>query len=331
MNLALIEGQKGLGLTSPNPAVGAVIVDSSGTILGKGFHAKAGGPHAEVVAIKDATQRHGADSLRGATIYITLEPCSTTGKTPPCCQAIIDSGISTVYAATTDPWPAHQGQAEAMLNQHGITYTVGLLQQQADELLRFFRSRVVAGRPWVIAKSAITLDGHTTLPKEYGQWISSVESREDVQTLRRQCDAILVGGETVRQDNPMLTLRGDYAKDREQPERIVYTKTSDLPKSAKLFTDEYSDRTHVYHDQPLRSVLEDLASRGISSVLLESGGILFSHALEQKLIDEVVLYIAPMIGGGDTHLIPRGGLLAHLTDLEIDQIGCDIRLRAKVR
>ena len=262
MSIALLEGRKGLGLTSPNPPVGAVLVDSDDRILGKGYHLRAGTPHAEIHAINNATEQFGAEALRGADLYVTLEPCSTEGRTPACCDAIIEAGIGRVFVGTTDPNPDHAGAAIPILKEAGIEVSVGLLEEDANYLIRFFRRRIETGLPWVIAKTALTLDGHTTLPPERGPWISSEQSREDVQFLRRQVDAILVGGETVRADNPRLTLRGKFAEGREQPERIVVTATKDLPQDAGLFNDEFADRTHVYHGQPLEKVLKDLGKAG---------------------------------------------------------------------
>ncbi len=330
MHLALLEGRKGLGLTSPNPPVGAVLVDDEGSILGRGFHSQAGGAHAEVKAINEALEQIGPDRIRGANLFVSLEPCSTHGKTPPCCDAIIRSGIRRVFAGTVDPNPKHAGAAANILNEVGILFVSGILVDDAEYLIRFFRKRIESGRPWVIAKTAMTLDGRTTLPRERGQWISSLESRDDVQHLRRQCDAIMVGGETVRKDDPSLTLRGKYAEGRSQPERIVVTAVKDLPLNAKLFNDDFADRTQVYHGQPLEKVLDDLGLRGINSVLLESGGSLFSHAIGRKLIDEVVFYIAPIIGGGPTTVMPVNGIMADLADLSVEMIGPDIRVTGQI-
>ena len=330
MQLALLEGRKGLGLTAPNPPVGAVIVDDNGEILGQGYHSKAGTGHAEAKAINDSFEKLGPDGIRGANLFVTLEPCSTHGKTPPCCDAIIRSGIRRVFIGTIDPNPDHAGAAVSILNEAGISVVTGVLQEDADYLIRFFAKRVETGRPWMIAKTAMTLDGHTTLPPERGQWISSLESRDDVQHLRRQCDAILVGGETVRKDNPMLTLRGQYAEGRDQPERVVVTAVKDLPLNAKIFNDEFADRTHVYHGQPLEKVLDDLGKRGINSVLMESGGSLFSHAIGRKLIDEVVFYMAPIIGGGPNTVMPVNGIMADIEDLTVQMVGPDIRVTGRI-
>lgn len=330
MQLALLEGRKGLGLTSPNPPVGAVIVDNDGGILGRGYHSKAGTAHAEVKAINDVIETFGPDRLRGSNLFVTLEPCSTQGKTPPCCDAVIRSGIRRVFVGTRDPNPDHFGKADRILNEAGVVVVNGVLRDDAEYLIRFFKRRIETGLPWIIAKTAMTLDGHTTLPPERGQWISSLESRDDVQHLRRQCDAIMVGGETVRTDDPMLTLRGKYAEGREQPERIVVTAVKDLPVNAKIFNDGNADRTHVYHGQKLEDVLEDLGKRGISSVLMESGGSLFSHAIGRKLIDEVVFYMAPIIGGGPNIVMPTKGIMADLEEMSVEMVGPDIRVTAKV-
>jgi diaminohydroxyphosphoribosylaminopyrimidine deaminase/5-amino-6-(5-phosphoribosylamino)uracil reductase len=330
MQQALLEGRKGLGLTSPNPPVGAVIVNDEGKILGRGFHARAGTGHAEVNAINDVIAKTGPEGTKGTNLFVTLEPCSTHGRTPPCCESIIRAGIKRVFIGTMDPNPDHAGAADSILKEAGITVVSGILQEDADYLIRFFRRRVETGLPWVIAKTAMTLDGHTTLPPERGQWISSLESRDDVQQLRRQCDAILVGGETVRTDDPMLTLRGKYAEGREQPERIVVTAVKDLPLMARIFNDEFANRTHVYHGKPLEKVLEDLGSRGICSVLMESGGSLFSHAIGRKLIDEVVFYMAPIIGGGPNTVMPVNGIMADIEDLTVQMVGPDIRVTGRV-
>ena len=325
MRLAIDCGSRGLGMTSPNPAVGAVIV-RDGNVIGEGWHRKAGGPHAEVHAIRDAHEKHGPESTHGATIYVTLEPCSTHGRTPPCTSAIQDAGISRVVVGSTDPNPDHVGRGFDLLLNAGIEVTSGVAEKEADHLLRFFRKHITTGRPWVIAKTAATLSGHTTLPEGEGQWISSPTSREDVQRIRRQCDAILIGGETFRIDNPSLTLRGKWAEGREQPRRVVLTSDSQLPQTHHLFTDEFRELTTVHAGIPLRESLEILGSEGITSVLLESGGRLLAHALEAGLVDELVLYLAPIIGGGGSKTIPVKDFAARLDNLDVSMSGPDIRI-----
>lgn len=325
MQTAIELGFRGLGMTSPNPAVGAIIV-RDGTIIGEGWHKKAGGPHAEVHAIRDAQEKHGPESTHGATIYVTLEPCSTHGRTPPCTSAILDAGLSRVVVGSTDPNPDHAGGGYDFLRNTGIEVTVGIAEKEADHLLRFFRKHITTGRPWVIAKTAATLTGHTTLPKGEGQWISSPTSREDVQRIRRQCDAIMIGGETLRIDNPSLTLRGKWAEDREQPRRIVLTSDTTLPETHHLFTDEFSENTTVHQGIALEQSLEKLGSEGVTSVLLESGGRLLAHGLESGLIDELVLYLAPIVGGSGDKTIPLQDFTTRLDSLDVSISGPDVRI-----
>ncbi|MCG8601362.1 MAG: bifunctional diaminohydroxyphosphoribosylaminopyrimidine deaminase/5-amino-6-(5-phosphoribosylamino)uracil reductase RibD [Verrucomicrobiales bacterium] len=326
MQLALDEGAQGLGLTSPNPAVGAVIV-RDGEVIGSGWHRKAGGPHAEVAAIRDAGENgHSTDK---ATIYVTLEPCSTTGKTPPCVEAIINAGITRVVVGATDPNPAHAGGGFDYLRNAGVEVVTGVLEEKANHLLRFFAKRITTGLPYIIAKTAATLDGRTTLGPGQSQWISSPESREDVQRWRQQCEAILVGGETFRVDDPSLTLRGKFADGRPQPLRVVFTSDQNLPSDHKLFTDEHADRTRIHRGISLRDSLLQLAEENVSAVLLESGGRLLAHALQENLVDEIILYLAPRIGGGSTRLLPVDGFLSELSEINIERIGPDIRIIGK--
>lgn len=331
MKLALAAGRKGLGRTSPNPAVGAIIVSKNGKdILGRGWHRKSGEPHAEIEAIADAKARFPRRSLAGTTIYVTLEPCSTTGKTGACSDAILEAKFGRVVIGTLDPNPAHAGAAVKLLERAGIAVTVGVCEEECRELIRFFAKHITTGKPYVIAKSAITLDGRTTLTKKRGQWISCAESREDVQKLRAQCDAILIGGETARADNPQLTLRGKHAVGRDQPIRIVLTAINELPDDLTLFTDRFADRTEVFHGRSLSRVLTTLGKRGITSVLLESGGRLFAHGIAKKLIDEVVIYQAPIIGGGGNRLMPVDDIVADLEDVRVSRIGSDTRIQGRI-
>lgn len=326
---AIREGEQGLGLTSPNPAVGAVIV-VDGEVVGRGWHRVAGGPHAEVDAISSAREKIGAEGLKRSTLYVTLEPCSTTGRTPPCVEAIREAGIPRVVVGSTDPNPSHAGTGFALLREAGVEVVTGVLEKETDQLLRFFRSRVERGRPWVIAKSAITLDGRTTLAPGEGQWISSPESLEDVQKWRRQCDAILVGGQSFRADNPRLTLRGDHAEGRPQPLRVIFTSDENLPTGHHLFTDEFRERTRIHRGISLNESLQSLAEEGANAIMLESGGRLLSHALSEGLVDEVILYLAPRLGGGASRLLPTDSIIARLESIEATPIGPDLRIRGRV-
>ncbi|MEM6280012.1 MAG: bifunctional diaminohydroxyphosphoribosylaminopyrimidine deaminase/5-amino-6-(5-phosphoribosylamino)uracil reductase RibD [Verrucomicrobiota bacterium] len=326
MREALAEGAKGIGLTSPNPPVGAIVV-KNGTELGRGWHQKAGGAHAEVHAIANAREQHGPDACRDATIYVTLEPCSTHGRTPPCIDAIREAEFSRVVISATDPNHDHDGKGITILRESGLEVISGVLADEGEELIRFFAKRITTGLPWVIAKTAATLDGRTTLGPDEGQWVSSEQSREDVQSWRRQCDAIMIGGETFRVDNPSLTLRGQHAEGRPQPWRVIFTSDDLLPQSHHLFTDEFKDRTLVHWCQSLEDSLRSLVEKGVNAVLLESGGRLLAHALSKGLVDELILYLAPRLGGGSTRLLPVDGITAQLSHLQVTQIGPDIRLR----
>jgi len=325
MREALAEGAKGVGSTSPNPPVGAVLA-SVGRILGRGWHRRAGEPHAEVHALADA-EAQGHDP-RGATLYVTLEPCSSHGRTPPCVDAILRAGIGRVVVAANDPDPRHRGRGFEILRGAGVVAEAGLLAAEAEEQLRFFTSRVTRGRPWLIAKTAATLDGRTALGSGEGQWISSEASREDVQSWRRLCDAILIGGATLRADDPALTLRGPHAEGREQPLRVVLSAGgATLPDGARLFRDEHAERTRVYRGIPLRAALKRLsAEEGVNAVLLESGGRLLGEAFREGLVDELVLYLAPRLGGGERRLFPAEDFSTALGRIEVTRIGPDIRI-----
>jgi len=301
MSRALEEGWKGRGLTSPNPTVGAIVVKDE-IELGAGYHQRAGLPHAEREAIADVVKKHGVKALQGATIYVTLEPCSTAGRTPACTSGILENKICRVVYGAVDPNPEHAGAADSLLREQGIEVTAGVLREECEKLLRPFTKRITTGLPWVIAKTAMSLDGRITRPPNEGQWLTSPESREVVHQLRAQVDAIIVGGKTVRRDNPRLTLRSEKsAAEKEQPWRVVLTNSGreSLPQDYHLFTDKFKNRTLIYEDQPLPNVLRDLAEKGCNSVLLECGGQLMRQFAEAELIDEYQLFYAPIITGGE--------------------------------
>lgn len=329
MREALAAGAKGLGTTSPNPPVGAVVV-RDGEVIGRGWHERAGEAHAERRALADVFARHGAGAARGATLYVTLEPCSTHGRTPPCTDAILEAGISRVVVSATDPNPVHAGGGLDLLSAAGVEVTTGILEKEGRDLIRFFARHITTGRPWVIAKTAATLDGRTTLPEGMGQWISNEASREDVQSWRRQCDAILVGGETFRRDNPALILRGIWAEGRQQPWRVVLCASGDLPATHRLFTDEHRERTIVHTGLTLAESLDRLGGLGVCAVMLESGGRLLAQALGEGLVDEVILYFAPLLGGGTSRLFPLDGLVARIEDPEYLAIGDNLRVRGRI-
>lgn len=323
MRLALDEARKGIGRTAPNPPVGAVIV-KNGELLGKGWHRAAGQPHAEREALADAGDAHGA------TIYITLEPCSTHGRTPPCTQGLIDAGIARVVYACVDRNPDHAGRADALLQAAGIDVLSGVCADEAEKLLRpFFKVRAT-GLPWVIWKSAMSLDGRITRPPGEGQWLTGEAARADVQQLRATVDAILTSGETVRRDKPALTIRvPELLAGRQQPWRVV---VSDRPETLSL--DESMERTLIRPRGDLAEILRNLAKeQGVLTVMVEAGGVFSAALFEAGLVDEVVVYYAPMLCGGPSPGLGGAGLKEslHLNEVDFQQFGNDVRLRGVVR
>lgn len=297
MGQALDLAKRGVGLTSPNPPVGAIIVSAEGAVIGSGYHRKAGMPHAEIVAIDDAMQ-FNSKLLPGSTIYITLEPCSTHGRTPPCTQTIKDVGIRRVVFGAADPNPKHTNKSYAVLGSAGIQVTGGVLEEECQEMIRPFTKWIMTGLPWVIAKVGQSLDGRITRPPGEPAWITSESARSHARRLRLRADAILIGAETLRKDNPRLTLRdADIGTGKEQPYRVVLTRSGRLPADAHLFTDEFKDRTIVLPNLSFTDALKELGRRGICSVLVEGGGIVIGQAFQSQEVDEVHWYIAPRICG----------------------------------
>ncbi|MBL9117547.1 MAG: bifunctional diaminohydroxyphosphoribosylaminopyrimidine deaminase/5-amino-6-(5-phosphoribosylamino)uracil reductase RibD [Verrucomicrobiaceae bacterium] len=325
MALAIEEARKGLGLTSPNPAVGAVIV-KNGEVIGKGWHRRAGEPHAEIEALRDANER-SPNAVLGATIYVTLEPCSTHGRTPPCTEAILAAGLARVVYGASDPNPGHCGRADDLLRARGVQVASGVLQKECEKLIQPFAKWITTGLPYVIAKAGLSLDGKITRPTGEPQWITSEQARAHAQTTRRQVDAILVGAETVRKDNPRLTLRGEQLpSDKKQPWRVVMTRSGNLPAEVHLFTDEFKDRTLVMTNQNLSEVLADLGRRGVVSVLIEGGSQILSQAFAQQLVDEVQWYFAPRICGGGLAVVSGLDLAKSiaLKDVRTEVIGDNV-------
>ncbi len=295
MHLALDQAKRALGLTSPNPPVGSVIV-RHGEVIGEGYHHKAGLPHAEIEALNHAKAHH-PHHLPGATLYVTLEPCSTHGRTGPCTEAIQKAGIQRVVYGAHDPNPHHRGQAQKILTAAGLQVTTGVLEAECQELIRPFAKWVTTGMPYVIAKAGQTLDGFIDRPVGESQWITSEAARAHGRRLRGRSDAILIGAETLRRDNPMLTLRGGGLPGKEQPWRVVLTRSGNLPATAHLFTDEHQHRTRVMRDLPLVEVLRELGKDGVVTVLLEGGGNVLGQAFQHQLVDEAYWYIAPRFCG----------------------------------
>ena len=310
---ALAEGQ-----TSPNPLVGAVVLDRDNRLVGEGFHARAGEPHAEVGALAQA----GA-AARGGTLVVTLEPCCHHGRTPPCSEAVLRAGIARVVVALRDPDPRVAGGGIAQLRQAGVEVITDVLRVEAAEQNRAFLHRLQTGRPWGVLKWAMSLDGRTALPNGQSQWISGAPARAWVHRLRAGCDAVIVGGGTVRADDPLLTSRGQR---QPEPLRVVLSRSLDLPEQARLW-DVEAAATLVAHgpelgdralpNGPERLLLEQcepealmqaLADRGCNRVLWECGPELAAAALRQGCIQEVAAVIAPKLMGGHAARTPLGDL-----------------------
>ena len=326
MRIALAEAAKGLGRTAPNPAVGAVLV-KWGRVLSKGYHHAAGLPHAEIEALR----RVAPNKAAGATIYITLEPCSSHGRTPPCTSAIIAAGISRVVYGATDPDKRHRGKAARILRKAGIEVIEGVLAGECAALNQHWNHRNATGMPWVIAKAGLSLDGRIDSPP-HRRWITSAASRRESMRLRTSVEAILVGGGTIRTDNPSLTIRGmKQPKGQPQPWRVVWTRSGHIPKNSKLLTDAHRDRTIILKGMTLRAALKELARRGISSVLIEGGGKTHGDAFKGELFDEVRFFIAPVIQGGNVPAVSGSISPAKLTNVTYTKIGSDLMISGMVR
>lgn len=322
MRAALAEATKGVGHTSPNPAVGAVIgVDNK--IIARGHHRQAGAPHAEVECLANVRGSIPAP----ATMHVTLEPCSTTGRTGPCTDAIIRSGVRTVVVGAVDPNPRHAGRGIELLRAAGLTVRENVLADECSALNKPFNKWIQTARPYVIAKCGMSLDGRLTAAPGEERWITGPASRRHANRLRAHVDAIVVGAETVRADNPRLTVRA--MRGARQPLRVVLSNSGSLPSDAHLFTDRFADRTVVFRDRKLAAVLAELGSKEVTSVLIEGGGDVLGQALDARLIDEVQIYLGPVFTGGPVVAFGGRGAGATLQALRLrnpryEQIGGDV-------
>jgi diaminohydroxyphosphoribosylaminopyrimidine deaminase / 5-amino-6-(5-phosphoribosylamino)uracil reductase len=318
MRIALKEARKALGRTSPNPCVGAVVVKDD-QIIAKGYHAKAGAPHAEINALRKAGKR-----ARGATIYVTLEPCNHTGKTPPCSEALVASGVKRVVVGMEDPNPLVHGEGLAHLMSRGIDVLCGILSEQCQAINRPFVKHITTSLPWVIMKAGISLDGRITYKKGTGGLITGPESIRRVHRLRDISDAILVGVGTICIDDPALTTRLEKRKGKD-PVRIVVDTSLRIPLSAKVLHLD-SDASTIIFCGPgpdekkkndliamgvgirlvdvdstgrvdLGQVLAVLGREGITSVLVEGGAAIHGSMLRNRLVDHASLFIAPLFAG----------------------------------
>jgi diaminohydroxyphosphoribosylaminopyrimidine deaminase/5-amino-6-(5-phosphoribosylamino)uracil reductase len=322
MHAALVEAEKGWGTTSPNPAVGAVLVLRN-RIIACGHHRFAGGDHAEIDCLRKLDDPIPAE----AVLYVTLEPCSTRGRTAPCANYIIKRGVRRVVIGAVDPNPKHRGRAIGLLRTAGVDVSSGVLEDECTRLNEAFNKWIVSGEPFVIAKCGMSLDGYLTRPPGETRWLTSESSRTHAHHLRALVDAIIVGAETIRRDNPRLTVR--KGPRRTQPWRVILTKSARLPRNATIFRDSKKERTLVYRNRSLQAVLRDLGRREITSVLIEGGGDVLSQALDQRLIDRVQIYIAPLFTGGGVLAFGRKGATSTQQSLRLDspryeRIGQDI-------
>lgn len=347
MSRALNLAQKGVGKTHPNPAVGAVVV-AGGEVIGEGWHEGPGKPHAEVVALQAA-----GSAARGATLYVTLEPCAAHGRTPPCTSAILRAGIRRVVYASSDPNPKMAGGGK-LLEAHGVDVTPNVLEQDADELNRGFLHFHRLGRAWVTAKAAISLDGKLATHARHSQWISNEKSRRHAHGLRAASHAILVGAGTLLQDNPALTVRHAPLAG-EPPLRCVLCfdtppfdaafRIADGAAPSRLYVRRETEAARdwraagveVVHAASLVEVLRHLAAEGRWEVLVEGGGMLHAAFLDARLTDEMVLYQAPILIGGReaVNLLAGGGVARvdeapRLVDVSRRMLGTDQLIRGRV-
>ena len=327
MQRALDLAERGAGSVSPNPLVGAVVVGPDGTVLGEGWHGQYGGPHAEVWAVRDVERTHGAEALRSSTLYVTLEPCSHWGKTPPCADLIVEKQISRVVVGMRDPFPAVAGQGIARLREHGVDVTVGMLETACKRLNEAFVHRVATGRPLVTLKIAQSLDGSVATVSGDSRWVTGEAARTLVHRWRAELDGVLVGRGTAAADDPALTVRH---VDGRQPARVVLDREGALTASLKLFTDAHAAQTVAVVGEgvvpkyavaledhgglvltvpergghlDLGAVLDRLGAgvgthRPMQSLLVEAGPGLATALWRADLVDRLALFIAPKIVGG---------------------------------
>ena len=356
MARAISLARNGLGRTSPNPLVGAVIV-RDGRIVAEGWHRKAGTPHAEIHALNMA-----GELARGATVYVSLEPCAHYGRTGPCAKALVEAGVSRVVVAMMDPNPKVAGKGIAILQEAGIEVTTGVLEQEARQLNEVFLKWMTTGLPFVALKNAMTLDGKIATAAGQSQWITNEASRYETHRLRDIYDGILVGINTALADNPSLTTRLKEYQGR-NPVRIVVDSRARLPLTAKLVTDGAARTIVAVTEQApaervealrsagveiivagssnhvdMQSLMEQLGAMKISSVLVEGGGSVNFSLLQAGLVDRVYAFIAPKLVGGRDALTPVEGegfqeldRAVELENIQLRQLGSDVLLTGIVK
>jgi diaminohydroxyphosphoribosylaminopyrimidine deaminase/5-amino-6-(5-phosphoribosylamino)uracil reductase len=343
MRLALREAARGLGRTSPNPAVGAVLV-KNGRVIARGHHQKAGGPHAEVVVLRSAGAR-----ARGADLYTTLEPCDHYGRTPPCSRAILEAGVRRVFTGSFDPNPLVNGKGVARLRRAGVEVVTGVLAEACDELNAPWFTFMKRGRPFVTLKAAVTLDGRIATRTGDARWVTGEPARRWVHRLRSRVDAVLVGSGTARADDPRLTARVPGGRD---PLRVVLDTDLSLPTNLHLFRQRSTAPTLVAHASSrrrelgpgvellrcrrgpggvdLEDLLARLAARGVTHLLVEGGAAVHGRFLEAGLVDRLAILVAPKLAGADGIPLAAGRGPARmadalsLSDVRVERLGDDV-------
>lgn len=342
MQRAIELAQQGVYSTRPNPTVGSVIV-KDGQIVGEGFHPKAGEPHAEVFALRQA-----GDKAVGATAYVTLEPCAHYGRTPPCAEALVKAGVTRVVMACLDPNPLVAGKGKAILEQAGISTTVGVLEQQAKDLNKGFLQVMAGGRPYVRLKMAASLDGRTAMASGESKWITGPEARLDVQHWRALSGAVITGINTVLADDPKLNVRelaNGFPVDKvKQPLKVVLDRHGRFPAQANLLSDpdllivgqaQAHIKAETWPTTDLATLLVQLKTqKQIYDVLVEAGPTLAGAFLQQQLVDELIIYLAPTLLGSTARPMFEMSLSRmqeqyRLQLCEMTQVGKDIRLILK--
>jgi len=357
MNLALEEARKGVGKTAPNPPVGAVIV-KNGRVIGEGYHRRAGTPHAECHALREAGAR-----ARGATLYVTLEPCCHQGRTPPCVDAIVDAKIARVVVGMRDPNPLVNGRGNAALKRAGIAVSTGVRRDECQALNRPYEKLITQGVPYVILKAALSLDGKIATATGVSKWITRAASRKYVHELRRGVDAVMIGAGTLTCDDPALTARRGNTCVK-TPRAVVLDETLVSSDDARLFSRAPGELTvattarapaekiealrmrghevivcaqDTHGRVALRDLMRALGARGVMSVLVEGGGEVFASVIAERLADRVVACVAPtFIGGEGKNMLPGMSIgtmdeAVHLEDVTIRTLGRDVVIEGNLK
>ncbi|MDR1959734.1 MAG: bifunctional diaminohydroxyphosphoribosylaminopyrimidine deaminase/5-amino-6-(5-phosphoribosylamino)uracil reductase RibD [Planctomycetaceae bacterium] len=362
MRRALELASRGEGAVEPNPMVGCVIV-RDGKIIGEGYHKAFGGSHAEVEAIRSAAE--SAESTGNATLYVTLEPCCHYGKTPPCTEAIFRTGIRRIVAAMRDPFPPVDGGGIARLQAAGMDVSLGCLADEATELNAPYLMRTQQRRPWIHAKWAMTLDGKIAARTGSSRWITSEMSREIVHKIRSRMDAVMVGSRTAKIDDPLLTVRlPEGNAPQRMPLRVVWDSQASLPPESQLAQTakdipvivaagtglndvnacklkkmgcEILLLEEISYSQRMTKLLQNLADRGVTNLLMEGGGTLLGHLFDFCLIDECHIFIAPKLIGGENAVTPLGGIglekmleAVEIPKMEVTTVGPDVYLHGRL-